>query len=389
MRAALRVVVVVSLLAASACGVESEPTPPASGDGPPGQLIDAPVPFASYPILEALVQKSVRVRYRSTSGVDGSRTVVSGVVLVPNGSPPVGGWPIASIGHPTAGIDTSCAPSAYPGLMGNLTTVIPFLINRFAVVMSDYQGLGTPGPHPYLDPTTAGYNVIDAVRAVRKVVPQTSDAWVSYGVSQGGQAVWAANELSSDYGAGLRLLGSISVSTPTDLRPLVDAMVAGTLTTSQKVLIPLVLKGIHAVHPELVISDYLRGVMLKRLDVFLTCAGDEDGLKAIVAESAKPVDTMPIDEFAANRLREWLGEFSVPRQRAAAPMLVAQGDADQIILPAWTSDGVRQACELGDVVDLMEVPGQGHGVLDLGNLPATWLQDRLAGLPAPSTCASR
>lgn len=381
-----RALLVVALLMASACGQSRQPESAPTG-GPPGRVVDAPAEFPSYPVLQALVQKSVRVRYLSTSARDGSGTTVSGVVFVPNGDPPEGGWPIAAIGHPTAGINSSCAPSAYPGLMGNLSAIIPFLTYGFVVVMPDYQGLGTPGPHPYLDPKTEGYNVIDAVRAGRQVVPDASDVWVSYGVSQGGQAVWAANEMAADYGRGLRLAGSISIAAPTDLRPLVDAMVAGTLTTSQKVLLPLVLKGLQVAHPELHIEDYLHGAMFTRIDVFLACAGDKEGLKSLVAEAAPPTDTMPIDARAADRLRGWLGEFSLPQRPASAPMLVAYGDVDQTVLPAWTQESVRRACEMGDVIDLHVAPGQGHGTLDLGGIPVDWVKDRLAGAPPPNTCA--
>lgn len=367
-------------------GCAEDQPPPSKVGLPPGGLVDAPVDFRGYPVLQTLVQTSVRVRYRSTSGVDGSPSTVSGVVLVPKGEPPPGGWPVAAIGHPTAGVGTSCAPSAYPGLMGGLPAVIPFLTYGYVVAMSDYQGLGTPGPHPYLDPKTAGYNVIDSVRAAREVVPDTSGTWVSYGVSQGGQAVWAANEMAAEYGGDLRLLGSISVAPATDLRPLVDAMVAGTLTTAQKVVLPLVLEGVRALHPQANLDDYLRGVMRSRLDVFLTCAGDGEALKAKVAESAPASDTMPVDTVAAERLRNWLGDMALPRQPASAPMLVAYGDADETVLPAWTEASITAACGMGDVVDAQVARGQGHGMLDLGGLPAAWVTDRLAGRPAPNTC---
>jgi hypothetical protein len=386
-RAPCRALLVAAVLTASACGATPSAAPAAS-DGAPGRLVGAPEAFQGYPVLDALTQKSVRVRYRSTSGVDESGTTVSGVVFVPKGDPPQGGWPIAAIGHPTTGLSSPCAPSAYPGLMGNLDSIIPFLKLGFMVVMPDYQGLGTPGLHPYLNPTTEGHNVIDAVRAGRELVPAASDAWVSYGVSQGGQAVWAANEMAADYGRGLRLEGSISLSTPTDLRPLVDLMIAGKLSTSQKVILPLLLKGLQVVHPELHVEDYLHGVMLSRIDVFLTCAGDQEGLKSMVADEAPAADTMPIDAYAADRLRTWLGDASLPQRQASAPMLVGYGDADDLVLPAWTREGVRRACEMGDVIDLQVAPGQGHGMLDLGGLPDAWVKDRLAGVPAPNTCPS-
>jgi len=271
-------------------------------------------------------------------------------------------------------------------LMGNLPTIVPLLALDFVVVMTDYEGLGTRGVHPYLDPTAAAYNIIDSVRAAREVAEQSSDIWIGYGVSQGGQAVWAANERAADYGRGLRLAGTISVSTPTDLRPFADAMVNGTLTVQQRVILPLVLKGIQAIHPELNVDDYLHGVMRKRLYVFLACAGEDEELKSTLAASASADDTKPVDAQAADRLRRWLGDISLPQRRASAPMLVANGDQDQLLRPAWTQAGIAQACALGDVIDFHEIAGQGHGVIDLDQLPARWVADRLAGVPAPNTC---
>lgn len=353
----------------------------------PGKLAGTPTDFAGPAALREMTSTALRIRYHSTSGIDESRTVVSGVVFVPRGQPPPGGWPIASIGHPTTGLNSDCGPSMYPGLMGGTATAIPFLANGFAVVMSDYQGLGTPGVHPYLEPRTAAYNIIDAVRAARYAVDHVSDTWVGYGVSQGGQAVWAANELAPEYGRDLRLLGTISMSAPTDLRPLVDAMVDGTLTREQKVLLPMVLAGVRVVHPELDLDDYLRGQVRTRMNVFLSCLGDQDGLRSKIVENAPASDFQPATPEAAARLREWLGEFSVPQRQATAPMLVGYGDADQLIPVAWTQAAVQQACAMGDVVDAHVAVGQGHGILDFGALPAEWLRGRLAGEPAPSTCA--
>ena len=86
---------------------------------------------------------------------------------------------------------------------------------RYAVVASDYQGLGKDGTyHPYLDATTEGQNLIDSVRAARKLVPDASTRWAAFGGSQGGQAAWAANELAGGYAPELQLVGTASYSAP-------------------------------------------------------------------------------------------------------------------------------------------------------------------------------
>ena len=96
------------------------------------------------------------VLYRSTSA-KGEPVAVSGVVSLPSGTPPDGGWPVISWGHGTTGMADDCAPSRslvdqqtgiYTAAMDQTTADL--VGEGYAVVRTDYEGLGTPGPHPYL-----------------------------------------------------------------------------------------------------------------------------------------------------------------------------------------------------------------------------------------------
>ena len=78
------------------------------------------------------------------------------------------------------------------------------------------SGLGDPAGgkrlyHPSLDSTTGGYNMLDVVRATSKLIPDASPIWVAVGEVQGGQAAWALNELSDNYGFQ-HLRGTVSIS---------------------------------------------------------------------------------------------------------------------------------------------------------------------------------
>lgn len=48
--------------------------------------------------------KASTMIYRSTSGIDGAPTVVSGALFVPPGDAPDGGWPVISYAHYTTGV---------------------------------------------------------------------------------------------------------------------------------------------------------------------------------------------------------------------------------------------------------------------------------------------
>ena len=59
---------------------------------------------------------------------------------------------------------------------------------------TDYEGLGTPGDHPYLIGVSEGRSVLDMVRAARKLDSNLGKRVVIAGHSQGGHAaLWAAS----------------------------------------------------------------------------------------------------------------------------------------------------------------------------------------------------
>ena len=128
--------------------------------------------------------------YRST-GVTGKAVAVSATLSVPKGRAPKGGWPVISWAHGTTGIADACAPSRG-------RTSDPALLERwrragYAIVRTDYEGLGTPGEHPYLIGRSEGYAVLDAVRAARKLDRRLGRRVAIAGHSQGGHAaLWAA-----------------------------------------------------------------------------------------------------------------------------------------------------------------------------------------------------
>lgn len=129
-----------------------------------------------------------RVLYRSTSP-DGKPIAVSGIVIIPPGTPPPGGWPIVAWAHPTSEIVPHCAPSLAIFLFQQIAGSRELLEQGYAIAATDYPGLGTPGPHPYLVGDSEARAVIDSVRAARSLAgPENSNRFAVWGHSQGGQA---------------------------------------------------------------------------------------------------------------------------------------------------------------------------------------------------------
>ncbi|MBJ8344173.1 lipase family protein [Antrihabitans sp. YC2-6] len=376
-------------LALVACGTSEDSTPPATSAGPPAPLgaERGAVVDQQQTSTESDGSRRTVVRYRSTSGVDGSGTEVSGTVFVPAGSAPAGGWPVVTVGHGTTGVDDDCAPSTSPDLLGNDRLVTPLLERGYVVVMSDLAGLGTPGPHPYLEPKSAAYNMIDAVRAARLIAGDASARWVALGASQGGQASWAAAEYAGQYGDGLDFLGSANLSPAVDLSAVIEEDGAADLKVPQQVFLPALIAGLQVLHPELNPDDYMHGTLAAEKDTLLACTGPKADNKLAVALRLKPEDSRPVDAAAAERMHAWLTDIALPKQQAAGPMLVVVGENDPVILADWTIGAVARACDLGDVIALNERPNDGHATSASIPEAVAWIADRFAGLPAPDTCA--
>jgi acetyl esterase/lipase len=336
--------------------------------------------------IEAMATTAARITYLSTSGVDGSQQVVSGTVFAPKGPPPQGGWPIIAFGHGSTGVLAECAPSLSPDLLGTSTLVTALLKAGYVVTVPDYQGLGLDGTyHPYLDNTTGGYNLIDSVRAARKLVPDTADRWLAFGGSEGGGAAWAANALADDYGRGLTIVGSASLVPAADMSPLADAAVAGGLTQDQGPLMQWILYALKNEHPDLNLDDYRRGIVEQKWDVLTACQGALTNERASVAQQIAPDDLRPSSPEATDRLRTYLKTMSVPESPAAAPMLVVYGGRDQLVNQQWTEGALDRACRKGDVIQTSLQPDKGHGDID-GAVAFDWINSRFDNGEAVNTC---
>jgi hypothetical protein len=104
-----------------------------------------------------------RVLYRST-GATGEATAVSGTVLVPRGRSR-GVRPLIGYAIGTHGIGDAAAPSRLlpRGLEWEAGLMAMALARGWAVAITDYQGLGTPGDHTYMVGRALGPNVLDSM----------------------------------------------------------------------------------------------------------------------------------------------------------------------------------------------------------------------------------
>ena len=325
-----------------------------------------------------------RAVYRSASGISGAGTEVSGTFFVPKGTPPPGGWPVISLAHGTTGLVTECAPSETTDLRGFGASVAALLAGGLAVAFTDYEGLGLPGTHPFLEPRTAAFNVIDAVRALRALYPDVSARWLAMGHSQGGQAAWSADEVNSFYGGGLNLVGAFALAPAANLAPMPELADRGRLTNGQLALMPMVVVGAQRSFPAGSIDQLRHGETLRNKDVLIGCTDESQRQRERVL---RPADVKPNSRTDVIALTDSLRKLALPKAPLSAPMLVMVGSDDEVMPPRWIRTSVARSCQLGGQILFRELPGVGHGGVGPDEEAVAWMNDRFAGAPAPSNCA--
>jgi acetyl esterase/lipase len=419
-----RVAAVVVLLLLSGCGADGDrstasgaPVAPsatvqAGRTPPPAPTIDAVIPTPppdfyavpdplpagkpgslvwAEPVAAPEGARAWRVLYHSRS-VGDRDIAVSGLVIAPDRPPPPGGFPVIGYAHGSTGLADACAPSrgARPATGSPVATddfPVPSLWESgFVVAATDYEGLGTPGRHPYVVGLSEGRGVLDSVRAARELPDAHAGARTAVlGASQGGHATLFAGEIQPAYAPDVPLLGVVALAPASELERATRLLAGDPEVVGLAVAIAA---GFAAAYPDADLSTVLTPAAMRDVHVV-----DEGCLEDIVATFSRPVDQVfRIDRMVLPPWPELLEENSPGRVATVAPIFVAQGGEDPLVVPELTEALVDRLCEVGDRVTYRRYPGASHvGVAEAaGDDIARWLGARFMGFPASSSdCAGR
>jgi pimeloyl-ACP methyl ester carboxylesterase len=287
--------------------------------------------------------------------------------------------------HGTTGVADQCAPSATDHLdlpvYDDYTRVVAGYVSQgWTVTASDYPGLGTPGPHPYVTGRSEGRSVIDSVRAARNLDPELSDKWVVSGHSQGGQAAIFASQLADSYGKGLHLRGTVALAPASNLEHIVPAVVG---TPIQGYLV-MALSGLAALDPTVHLDQVLAQPALDRVGVLESGCFDE----VMMAFGNLAADELLVGGELSDAILAKFAAHNPGQEAPGSPVLLVQGEIDDSVPADVTRSLEGQMCTFGESVQLAEYPGLGH--IDL--LPAVqsdvidYIADRFKKESAPSSC---
>lgn len=380
---ALLLVLVSSTLRRSAPQPDAFYLAPSSVPSQPGQLLRAE------PYTREIPDGATawRILYTTTRD-EGEPAVASALVVVPTAKAR-DGIPVVAWAHGTTGAARGCAPTVLdPFEAGAFFTLDQVLGNGWAYIGTDYVGLGTASPHPYLIGQGEGRSVLDSVRAAHRLTDVVlGDDTVVWGHSQGGHAALWAGMLAPSYAPDLTLDGIAALAPASDLSGLVDHLgdVAG-----GELFASYVIDSYSRVYPDVTYRQYVRpGAQPIVRQMAGRCLAEKSTLLSVLT-------LMSLDEAIwagdpnrgalAARLRE-----NVPGGPIEAPLLIAQGAADGLVLPSAQDAYVRSRCDAGQQVDYRTYAGRDHVALVEPDSPLVpdlvrWTTERLAGQPPTDTC---
>ncbi len=359
-------------------------TPPASVPAAPGALLR----LQSLPHGAPAGARAWRILYTTTRD-DRTPAVASALVLAA-AQPPPGPRPVLAWAHGATGDTPGCAPSLRPDPLGSgaMPGLDQVLAGGWVVVATDYPGLGTGGPHPFLIGQGEARAVLDAVRAARHLTTVAlGDRTVVWGHSQGGNAALWTGILAPAYAPDAGVIGVAALAPGSNL-PALARLWGGAGNTA--IFAAYLIRAYRDAYPDVHFGTYVRATAAVQVhELADRCLDDPEvylaGTAALLA--GQPVWATDPDTGAFGaRLRE-----NTPTGPIPVPVLIAQGDSDTSVPPATQVDFVHERCDSGGRVDYRTYPGRTHVGLIAPDSPLVpellrWTEDRLDALPSRSTC---
>lgn len=332
---------------------------------------------------------SVNVMTYTMPTVSGETRNATAMVLVPKTARPANGWKVVVWEHGTVGVGDRCAPSnnAFNPRFKNMAQSL--LAEGYLIIAPDYEGLGTPGIHPYLNMLSEAKSADYAVQAYKaRYANQINGAWMSVGQSQGGQGSLGTAEYENDNsnykgavaGAPASSLGYIiSTVAPQALKQLVAAGQTAAATEAYAELLAYAAYttvGIKAYEPRFDYESLFqeRSKPLATLAEGTTgenglCLDDmhnkfADDIRAFLSENpTKTVVDYPglVANFQADPT---VSKFLVANQPASkkinTPVMIIQGTADMAVPYQITQQLQQNLKDMGTDVTFLLVEGAIH-----------------------------
>ncbi|WP_020672081.1 lipase family protein [Amycolatopsis nigrescens] len=354
-------------------------------DVAPGAILDSR-PVTIRALALPLPFQAWQVKYRSTDS-HGKAIADIATVMQPLGPAPEGGRKLVSYQTAQDGLSTDCAPSysLATGLnvpAAELAAMTPMLLAGHTVVTADYEGPESQ----WTAAINTGHGVLDAIRATQNFAPAgltgPDTPTVLWGYSGGALASSWANELQPDYAPELKFAGVAAGGVPADMDYVARKIDGGPLSG----IYFGAAVGLSRAYPE-IDTDKLLNDKGK--------AAFEEVGKGCIAQFAvshafhRMRDHVTVPELLdVPSVKKVIAENTMGRFKPGAPIYYYQGILDELTPVQPVDKLVREYCGQGVPVQYQRYLLGEHVTIAVTGAPGAlaYLNDRLAGVPAPSNC---
>lgn len=345
------------------------PLPPAR----PGSLIRSEQ-FDGYSLPLGIVTTRFLYHSRSSAGED---VAVSGVIIVPDSQAPPNGWPIIAWAHTFQGVARQCAPSLLENL-GEGSYFSMYVKLGYAVVVTDYAGLGTSFPTSAVNLRSESEDVIYAVPAARSAVTQLGSRWIAMGEEDGGGVAVGVAELESEM-RDPNFLGSIALGGLIDFENVADRWVHD--SPMRMIYLAYAIK---VALPPFDPSDMLTAEAIESYPKEIrSCEGTEEVPSLLTAEKVLRPNWKE-NEF----VKEYFQSNALGRRAVSRPLLVLASRYDSTTTNAMTTQMVKRLCQRGDRLLFQEFDSPNSRTLvgDSVSAQIAWIRGRFSNQAAMSNC---
>ena len=323
-----------------------------------------------------------RILYVSRN-IDHQPTVSSGLIFAPRsrGSD----RDVIGFSHGTLGLGPQCAPSRTKSVYQGAAWLQDMVAKGWVVAATDYAGLGTSGVSGFLVGQDEAADVWNSIRAAHQLPTGAGNQVVLFGHSQGGHAaLWSASLAGVD-GSGYHLRGVVASAPAAELVPLISMQWNQVAAWA---IGPDVIESwppTYGVQAKAVVSAVGNRVTANLIQSCVTKAAIVGIIRQHLGQryfAANPAEN--------NSWHRVLVAQTAPQLPASLPVLIEQGLADDVVLPATTEDLIRRECQGGALLADQFWPGATHMdvVATATNSIVAWIQGRFAGQSAVNTCGN-
>jgi uncharacterized membrane protein HdeD (DUF308 family)/alpha-beta hydrolase superfamily lysophospholipase len=331
-----------------------------------------------------------RIIYTTTS--DNNTPAISSAFVMTAKEPKLTPQPVIAWTHGTTGYAQQCAPTNLPEPfpLDAVTPDLPAAIDAgYIIVGTDYMGLGTEGPHPYLIGEPVARASLDSIRALKEIpeliVDNKNFVW---GHSQGGGTALWTGQISEDYAPELNVLGVIAAAPASDVPALLDRSKDSPVG---KILGAFTVTAYSNIYPDVSFDEYVKPTVQPIVkEMAKRCFSESETLVSILTSliiKGPIYDRDPLSGPFGERLNQ-----NIPTETIDIPVFIAQGASDVLVYPDIQETYVDMRCQNGQKLEYRKYEGLDHvGVVGEGSAfredALTWTNERLTGKPFEDSCS--